>query len=124
MTHRRFLIILTVLTLIAALPVAAADFNGTWTASFDTQIGQQNYTYVFKVSGTQLTGTAKSDNGESALRSGKVDGDKITFIEDLHVMDMDIEVTYTGIATSNDEIKFTRDVGGFATEELVAKRMK
>ena len=37
---------------------------------------------------------------------------------------MMIEVTYSGTVTSADEIKFSRDVGGFATEELVAKRVK
>jgi hypothetical protein len=118
----------TVLVMAAVLAapafVHAADVTGTWTASFDTQIGKQNYTYEFKVSGNQLTGKAKSDNGESELKNGKVDGDKVSFVETLSVMDMMIEVTYSGTVTSNDEIKFSRDVGGFATEELVAKRVK
>jgi hypothetical protein len=34
---------------------AAADITGKWTASFDTQIGEQRYTYEFKVTGSQLT---------------------------------------------------------------------
>jgi hypothetical protein len=102
----------------------AADVTGTWTASFDTPIGRQNYTYELKVTGNQLTGKAKSENGESELKNGKVDGDKISFVETLTIMGMMIEVTYSGTVTSDDEIKFTRDVGGFATEELVAKRKK
>ena len=36
-------------------PAAAADVTGTWTASFDTQVGVQNYTYTFKVEGSKLT---------------------------------------------------------------------
>ena len=37
-------------------------------------------------------------------------------------MGMDIPVDYTGEIVSADEIKFTRQVGEFATEEFVAKR--
>jgi hypothetical protein len=37
---------------------------------------------------------------------------------------MDIRITYTGTIASSDEIKFTRQVGDIATEELVAKRKK
>jgi hypothetical protein len=49
-------------------PLRAADTSGKWTASFDTQIGKQNYTYDFKVAGTALTGRAKSDNGDVEIR--------------------------------------------------------
>jgi hypothetical protein len=37
---------------------------------------------------------------------------------------MDLPVSYVGQIVSADEIKFTRNVGEFATEELVAKRAK
>ena len=37
---------------------AATDISGTWTASFDTQIGRQNYTYDFTVKDSTLTGKA------------------------------------------------------------------
>ena len=49
--------------LIAAFCVAAlaADFNGVWTAAIDTQVGVQNYTFTFKVTGEKLTGKAKSE---------------------------------------------------------------
>lgn len=103
---------------------AAADITGTWKASFDTQIGQQNYTYEFKVSGTELTGTAKSDNGQSTIQEGKVDGDTVSFVENLSFQGMDIKITYKGQIVSADEIKFTRNVADFATEELVAHRVK
>jgi hypothetical protein len=47
-------------TLAFAAGVAAADFNGEWTASIETQIGVQNYTFMFKVDGEKMTGRAKS----------------------------------------------------------------
>jgi hypothetical protein len=37
---------------------------------------------------------------------------------------MEVRITYTGQVASADEIKFTRQVAEFATEELVAKRVK
>jgi len=104
--------------------VFAADITGKWTASFETPIGQQNYTYEFTVKDGVLTGKAKSDNGESVLREGKVDGTKVTFVETLKFQDMEVEIRYTGTIVSADEIKFSRQVGDFATEELVARRAK
>ncbi len=111
---------------LAAAPMLAhaADITGTWTASFDTQIGKQSYTYEFVVKGNQLTGKAKSANGESAIAEGKVDNDTVTFVENLKFQGMDIRVVYTGKIVSADEIKFSRNVADFATEELVAKRSK
>jgi hypothetical protein len=121
--HLRFMT-LALAFLGAVLVVAAEDISGTWKASFDTQIGQQNYTYTFAVKGTTLTGTAKSDNGETEIKDGKVEGDTVTFVENLSFQGMDIRIEYTGKIVSADEIKFTRKVADFATEELVAKRGK
>ena len=120
--HRTWLAI--VLVAIMVMPMAAADITGKWTASFDTQIGKQNYTYDFVVKDSTLTGKMKSDMGESDVLEGKVEGDKVTFTELLTFMEMEITITYTGKLVSPDEIKFTRNVADFATEELVAKRVK
>jgi hypothetical protein len=109
--------------LFAAAAAFAADVNGKWTASFETQIGTQNYTYTFQVDGEKLTGTAKSDNGESKLAEGKVSGDDISFVENLNFGGAEIRIVYKG-KISGDQIKFTRAVGEFATEELTAKRAK
>jgi hypothetical protein len=46
---------------LAPASLRAADISGTWTASFETQIGTQNYTYTFKVDGSTLSGRAKSE---------------------------------------------------------------
>ncbi|HEV7715371.1 MAG TPA: hypothetical protein VGO53_07235 [Steroidobacteraceae bacterium] len=123
MSRTKLLVALIALTL---MPFAAhaADISGTWTAAFDTQIGKQEYTYTFKVEGTKLTGKAKSANGESDLLDGKVDGDKVSFVENLNFQGNAVKITYTGKVVSNDEIKFSRDVSGFAQEELTAKRSK
>ena len=62
--------------------VSAADVTSNWAAKFSTQAGDQEYTYDFVVKGTQLTGTAKGNLlGESPIADGKVEGDKITYVQ-------------------------------------------
>ena len=85
--------------------------------------GVQNYTYNFQVDGSKLTGKAVSDRGETNITEGKIDGDNISFVEVLNFNGMEVRITYTG-KIAGDEIKFTRHVGEFATEEVVAKRVK
>lgn len=106
-----------------AAPVLAADISGQWTATFNTQVGEQHYVYTFKVEGEKLTGTAKSDNGTSEIQNGTVKGDDVSFVENLNYQGQQLTITYTG-KVSGDEIHFTRDVGGFGKEDLVAKRVR
>ena len=120
----RYKVLSTIAALLLYSSARAADVSGTWTAEFDTQVGKQNYTYVLKVSGSQLTGKAKSANGETELKDGKVEGDAVTFVEMLNFQGMELKVTYKGKVVSADEIKFTRDVAGMVQEKLVAQRSK
>ncbi len=124
MVIRRALLMTALLVLVSLVAIRAADITGKWTASFDTQIGKQEYTYDFVVKDSKLTGKMKSNLGESDVLDGKVDGDKVTFGELLKFEGMEVKITYTGTVVSADEIKFTRNVADFATEELVAKRVK
>ena len=114
---------------LAALPLAvlATDVTGTWKSEFDSQIGNQKYTFTFKQDGTKLSGRANSEVGdrkrEADLKEGKVDGDAISFVEMLSFQDNEIRISYSGkLSASGNEIKFTRAVGDFAKEEIVARR--
>lgn len=111
------------LILLASAIAFAADVTGTWTASFETQVGTQNYTYTFKVAGGKLTGTAKSNLGEGTIENGTVSGDDIAFTENLNYQGMPFQIAYKG-KIAGDEIKFTRTVTEGITEDLVAKRAK
>ena len=108
---------------IAVAAAPAADIGGTWTTSFDSQVGQQTYTYTFKLEGGALTGHAKSNVGEGDLQ-GTVDGDKVTFVESLNYQGQALAITYTGQIVSSDEIKFKRDVAGQGGEEFTARRQR
>jgi len=123
MSHRKLFATLLALALFP-LAAFAADISGTWTASFDTQIGKQNYTYEFAVKGGALTGKAKSDSGVSDLQEGKVNNDTVTFVENLNFQGQPLKIVYTGKIVSADEIKFTRKVADVAEETLVATRKK
>ena len=119
--------LITGLLLVMATAAAAfaADVTGTWMASFDTQVGMQKYTYTFKVEGNKLTGKAKSElaNAETEITEGTVNGDDVSFVENLNFQDMPLRIVYKG-KIAGDEIKFTRTLLDMFTEELVAKRSK
>ena len=122
MTHQRILRIAVLLVALAAFALAA-DVTGTWTATFDTQVGAQEYTYVFKQVGAKLTGKATNafTKSETAITEGSVTGDDITFVEDLNYEGMPLHITYKGKISGN-EIKFTRNVADIANEEGTAKK--
>jgi len=124
MTTRRLLSI-ALLVVLSLTSLRAADPSGRWTATFATEVGEQQYTYEFVVKGTTLTGTAKGNlTGESQIAEGKIDGDKITFVENSSFMEMPLRFVYSGTMTSADEIAFMRTLMDFAPEKLVAKRVK
>jgi hypothetical protein len=105
---------------------AAVTIAGKWQSEFDTQIGRQKYLYDFKLDGNNLTGTAAHElNDEKAAADikGKVAGSDISFNEPFKYQDQVIDIVYSGKITG-DEIKFTRKVGDFATEDLIAHRVK
>jgi hypothetical protein len=113
--------------ILAALPALAADVTGKWTASFDTQVGQQKYTFDLKADGEKLTGKAAFERmgqtGEADLLEGKVKGDEVSFVETFDAMGSTVRIEYTG-KVKGDEIAFTRKVGEFGTEQFVATRVK
>ena len=111
----------------SATRMLATDVTGIWKSDFDSQIGHQNYTFTFKQDGAKLTGKANSEIGEqkreAELQEGKVGGNAVSFVEMLNFNENEIRITYAGkLSTDGNEIKFTREVGEFAKEEIVAKR--
>ncbi len=116
---------LLALFLATTLACFAAELTGTWVTEFDSQIGKQKYTFVFKTEENQIAGQASFErefgNGSVDLQGIKVDGDKVTFIEKMDMQGMEIVITYRGTLTA-DEMTLTRQVGEFATEHIVAHR--
>jgi hypothetical protein len=124
---RRKMMILAAFALAPLGVLFATDISGQWKAEFDTPIGVQKYVYEFKVDGDKITGKAayerEQGRGEVDLREIKLSGDDISFMEPLSFDGQEVRIEYKGKVTG-DEMKLTRNVGEFATEELVAKRVK
>ena len=122
---RIFLIVSVVL--LCLVPALAADISGKWTTVITTGIGEMNYTFDFKVEGEKLTGKAVMSMGgnssESALTEGSVKGNEISFVETLKVQGQELRCEYKG-KISGDEIRGSRTVGSYGTEEFVASRAK
>ena len=110
----------------AGSAVAQNDIAGTWKSQFDSQIGTQTYTFELKVDGTNLVGKAIGERqigtNEVAITEGKIDGDKVSFVEPLNFQDNEIRIEYTG-TVSGDELKLHRKVGDLAEYDIVAKRV-
>jgi enterochelin esterase-like enzyme len=124
--HMKTVILLLNLAVLSRLALAT-DISGTWKSEFDSQIGLQKYTYTFKQDGTNLAGKANSEindqKREADLKEGHVTGDTVSFVEMLNFQDNEIRITYTGKVTTNvNEIKFQREVGDIAKEDIVLKR--
>ena len=121
----------------SALAIAsAAGIDGKWFAQFDTQVGVQKYTYEFKTSQDgKIVGKAQFERpsfeskdqqkGSVDLKDVKVAGAELTFTEPFGApggQGPEIAITYKG-TIAGDEIKLVRNVGDFASEPLVAKRV-
>lgn len=102
-----------------------ADITGTWKSEFDTQIGVQKYTFKFEKADDGIKGKAISDIGgqitEVVLTEVKLDSNHVSFVENLPFQEMELVISYEGTVSGN-EMKLTRNVGDFASEELTAKR--
>jgi enterochelin esterase-like enzyme len=108
-------------------PGKSGGLSGQWQSEFDTQIGPQKYAFDFKSDGGKLTGTAVGQVGDDPkrdpvqIRDGKVEGDKVSFVEVFPFNGTDLTITYSG-TVKGDEMQLTRQVGEFATEQIVVKR--
>lgn len=120
-------IIVLLSILLSPIFIYSTDLTGIWKAEFETQIGIQKYIFIFNQNKDEITGTASSDIGgeklEVKLTEIKLDSSKLSFVEMLPFQGSELRISYQGILSDN-EIKLTRNVGDYITEELVAKREK
>ena len=104
---------------------AAQGAVGTWRTQFDTQVGEQKYLFVIKQDGAALSGSAKAEfQGQArdvVLKDVKLKADTLTFTESFEFQGNAVPISYTGVVGGN-EIRFSRKVGDFATEQFMAKK--
>src|SRR4051794_7167004 len=113
--------VLLLLVLLWAVPARAADVDGKWSGSISTPNGDVTVAFDFKSDGSALTGTQTGpDGGAIAIKNGKVDGNKITFLVSIDFGGMPIDLNYSGVV-SPTEIKMTAEFAGMPFEFVVKK---
>jgi hypothetical protein len=89
--------------LLAAAPAFAADIDGKWTGSIDTPGGAMTITYTYKADGANLTGNSLGPDGSPLpIKNGKVDGNKISFAQDIDFGQGPITFNYTGVVSPTE----------------------
>ena len=107
--------------LLISSPAFAADVDGKWSGALATPNGDVNIAFEFKADGTTLTGSTTGPDGtQLAIKNGKIDGSKITFVVTVAFGDMSFDIAYSGMV-SPTEIKMTGEFGGMPFEFLVKK---
>ena len=105
-----------------------ANVTGTWKANIDTPIGLIKYTFLLKQDGEKLTGMINRENDQGVrndveLTEGKILGNSIAFVEIYKTPDNEIRIDHKGTFTA-DEMNLVRQVGDYATENIVLKKEK
>jgi len=110
--------------MLVAVPARAADVDGKWSGSLDTPMGAVEVGFNLKAEGTTLSGTTTGPDGsEIAIKNGKVEGDKVSFLVSIDFGGMTLDLNYTGVVKP-DEIAFTLDVMGMPFTFAVKKAAK
>lgn len=107
---------------LGSVTALAADFNGKWPAQVESPRGTMTLTFNFHVDGSTLTGTVSTRRGDMDIQNGKVDGDNISFDQEMNFNGNDFKISYSGKSDGPDSIKFTRQMGDRPAQEFTAKR--
>ena len=120
---QRTLLRILFLAALCFVPAFAADIDGKWTATYDTQNGSITTTWELKSDGAKLTGKATSSFGARDLTDGKIQGKEVSWVEAIDANGTSIRIVCKG-TLNGDELKLSRTVGEFGTTDVVAKRQK
>src|SRR6188768_4454514 len=100
--------IFTLLLLIGGLTTFAQHaVDGNWKGTRETPNGTFEVNYTFKVEGSELKGTWKTQFGEAPLEKGKVDGKKFSFSISFN----DTTINSTGELVNENEILIKNERG-------------
>jgi len=86
---------------------AQKTIDGNWKGTRETPNGSLEINYSYKVEGTVLKGTLKTQFGEVQIEEGKVDGKKFSY----RITINDMTINSTGELISDDEILIKNERG-------------
>ena len=81
--------------------------DGNWKGTRETPNGTFEVNYTFKVEGTELTGTWKTQFGETKLEKGKIEGKKFSYTISFN----DRTTDYTGEIVNDNELTIKSERG-------------
>jgi len=106
----------TLLLLVGGMATfAQSKIDGNWKGTRETPNGTFEVNYTFKVEGTELKGTWKTQFGETKLENGKIDGKKFSYSISFN----DMKINYTGEVINDNELTVKSERG-----ELKLTRVK
>lgn len=109
--------------LLIAVSAVAAEVDGVWEGIISVTGTDVPVRWTFKANGNELTGSVSQAGGpEIAIKNGKVEGNKITFLLSLEFQGNMLDIHYSGVV-AGDEMKLTGEVMG-QTFEYTVKRVK
>lgn len=122
---KKLVLLLCAVALVLALPARssaqALDVSGEWAMSVNTDNGQIPATLVLKQEGEKITGSIRSDMGESVIE-GTMKEKTLSFAFNFSTPDgSSMVVTMTG-TVDGTSIKGTFDAGGMMTGEWNATK--
>ena len=99
---------LTVAILLGGLiAFAQKTIDGNWKGTRETPNGSLEINYTYKVEGTVLKGTLKTQFGDVQIEEGKVDGKKFSY----RIKINDMTINSTGELINDDEILIKNERG-------------
>ncbi len=110
------------LVLAPRLCAGAVDFTGTWTATFESVLGREHYTFELSTRDADLSGWIHSWTSQSPVENGLINGDEIYFVEFIELDGQQIRVSYVGRRVTANIIEFSRKLGDLEFESLIATR--
>ncbi len=99
--------IFTLLLLVGGITAFSQSIEGNWKGTREGQNGTFEINYTFKVEGSDLKGTWKTQFGEAPLEKGKIDGKKFSFTVSFN----DIIINNTGEIINENEITIKSERG-------------
>ena len=101
-----------------------ADLTGRWVATTSTPDGQQRETVIaLKSEGGALTGYMSTQQGDTAISEGKVNGDEISFVIVREMGGEERKMQYTGKVTAEGLLLKMPGFGDRPGREVLAKRV-
>jgi hypothetical protein len=120
----RLLALSSILILALASAALAADINGKWKATLESQMGSMEMNFAFKVDAEKITGTMSSEMmGEQQISEGVIKGDVVSFAVAMEGPMGAMKITYKG-KVAGDEMKLTMQFGDREGRELTLTLVK